>query len=440
VLVFFLVKEEENMQFTINQAELMSALNAGKASCKKRSKLEVINNVLIQAGSGEVCFTTTDLTMRITYRATDTVQITEEGEYTVNYNQLVDTVKVLPKQADITFRRTENAIEIDCSGRKFVKGMEAEEYPIWTTRTPGETYRKTVSEYEPDSRDPSGRGKTLVDNVYEYEVLETQTQRLSIPCELLMSILKKISHVAADDDSRPVLQAIFINLLDDRLTMVAADAFRFIVHEADVPFSGSWRHPVLIHAKYFVQIANVFPKNAGVEISTTFTTEKLLNKNREPIADAPPYSSMLEVCFSDSHVTVVYRPMEGTYYNYQKALNTIGTTRVVCDTADLLCAYQTVWPIARDASNITTLRIAGNMAYIEAKTTEQPEPTVHEMPVVTTGPDITLFLNCRYMLDFLKSTKAKGITIELSTPGCSVFLRPQNEATVYAVMPMSPNR
>ena len=66
-----------NMQFTINQAELMSALNAGKASCKKRSSLEAINNVLIQAGSGEVCFTTTDLTMRITYRATDTVQIVE---------------------------------------------------------------------------------------------------------------------------------------------------------------------------------------------------------------------------------------------------------------------------------------------------------------------------------------------------------------------------
>jgi len=148
----------------------------------------------------------------------------------------------------------------------------------------------------------------------------------------------------------------------------------------------------------------------------------------------------LSCFFVPSHFISSRTIGEEVYCNYQKELKTAYTTRVVCDTADLLCGYQTLWPTARDASNITTLRVVGNMAYIEAKGEEQPEPTVHEMPVVTTGPDISLFLNCRYMLDFLKATKAKVITIELSKPECSVLLRPQNEATVYAVMPMSPNR
>ena len=146
------------MQFTIKQVALMQALNAVKAVCKKRSTEAILSNVLIQVSEGFVYFTTTDLTMRITYTATDAVQVVEEGEYTADYLQLVDTIKGLPKRADITLRQQESTIELACSGRKFVRGTDAGDYPAWEpVRAPGETYTKTVREYEPD---PSG-GSTL---------------------------------------------------------------------------------------------------------------------------------------------------------------------------------------------------------------------------------------------------------------------------------------
>lgn len=430
------------MQFTINQAELMSALNAAKASCKGRFTLEILNNVLIEAREGAVSFTTTDLTMRVTFTAANTVKVTEEGTYTVNHKQLLDTVKVLPKRADIAIRKLEANIEITCSGRKFVRGMDAEEYPIWQQmRAPGETYTETKEEYEPDA---SGKGSTRTTNTYVYEVLKTQTQQVSLPRDLLVGMLSQVSYVAADDDSRPVFQAIFTDLKDDRLIMAASDAFRLVKHVADVPCAGSWEHAVLIDAKYFVQIAKLFPKDSGVEIAVLSTLERQLEKNGKEVAGAIPFLKTTQVRFATDTTVVYLRPTDGTYPNYTSALPTSHSTRVVCDTAELLSGYQTVWPVAKDSSNISKLRIEGGMAFIEASTEGQPEPTVHEVPTLVSGPDTHSILNCQYMLDFLKVTKTPEVAIELTRPERPVVLRPRNDGiggeTEYVVMPLSTNR
>ncbi|GCE31974.1 DNA polymerase III subunit beta [Dictyobacter alpinus] len=430
------------MQFTINQAELMSALGAVKAPCKGRFALEVLNNVLIEARDGVVSFTTTDLTMRVTFTAAHTVKVAEEGAYTVNYKQLFDTIKVLPKRADIAVRRLEGTVEITCSGRKFVRGIEAEEYPDWKpAHVPGETYTETREEYEPDS---SGNGSTRVTNTYKYEVLKTQIQQLCLPRNLLVGMLSQVAYVAADDDSRPVYRAIFTDLRDDRLTMVAADAFRLVKHVVDVPCAGSWEHAVLIDAKYFAQIGKLLPKDCGVDIEVLSTLEKVLEKNGKEEANTLPYLTISQVRFATDTTVVLLRPTEGTYPNYEGALPKSYSTRVVCDTAELLSGYQTIWPVAKDSSNIAKLRITGDTAFIEASAEEQPEPTVHEIPAIVSGPDTHALLNCQYMLDFLKATKASEVVIEMTTPARPVVARPcyegPGEQTIYIVMPMTPNR
>ena len=430
------------MQFTINQAELMSALTALRAACKGRCTLPILNNVLIEAGEGTVRFTTTDLTMRIIYTAANTVKVTEDGSYTVDFKHLLDTVRVLPKRADIAIRKLEGTIELTCSGRKFVRGMDAEVYPIWQhMRSPGETYTETKEEYEPDV---SGKGSTRKSNTYHYEVLKTQTQQVSLPRDLLVGMLSQVSYVAADDDSRPVLQAICTELKDDRLIMAAADAFRLVKHVVDVPCAGSWEHPVLIDAKYFVQVAKLLPKDSGMEIAALSTIERQLEKNGKEVVDAVPFLNMAQVRFATESTVVYLRPIAGTYPNYSNALPASYTSRVVCDTADLLSGYQTIWPVAKDSSNISKLRIEGGMAFVEASAEGQPEPTVHEVPALVSGPDTQSILNCQYMLDFLKVTRTPEVAIELTKPERPVVLHPRNDGsggeTEYVVMPMSTNR
>ena len=422
------------MQFTITQAELLSALTTLKAACKGRFTLPILNNVLIEVNKHTVRFTTTDLTMRIMYTA-NTVKVSEDGSYTVDFRQLLDTIKGLPRQADIAIRRVDGSIEIMCAGRKFVRGMDSEEYPIWQQmRSPGETYTEMKAEYE---------GSTCTTNTYDYEVLKTETQRLRIPRDLLMGMVSQVAYASAKDGPRPILQAICTELQDDRLLMVTGDSFRLVKHVVDVPCAGTWERPLLLDAKYVAQIAKLLPKGP-VEITALSTIERTRKKNGKEVVDAMPFLNMAQIHFKTASTVVSLRPITGTYPNYNDALPTSYRTRIVCKTTELLSGYQAIWPVARNADNVSTLRIEGGMTFVEASMEGQPKPTVHEVPALVSGPDTHMLLNCQYMLDFLKTTKALEVEIELATPGRPIVLRSRNdelgEQTEYVVMSMRTNR
>ncbi|GHP00632.1 DNA polymerase III subunit beta [Reticulibacter mediterranei] len=422
------------MQFTINQAEMMEALKTVK--CLGRSALPILNHVLIEAKEGTVIFTMTDLTMLVTFTAAVTVTVAEEGTYAVDYQQLLNTVKALPKKAEIVVQRLEGSIEIACAGRKFVRGMDAEDYPTGpTVRMAGDRYTETRDEFEVEKR---------TTNTYTYEVLETPLQQLCLPREQLATMLNQAAYAAAQDDSRPIFQAIYTELKEDTLTMVTADAFRLLKHGVEVPGAGSWEYPVLIPAKYFVHIVKLLPKECGVDIEVRFTCDKAVEKNGQAISDAPTLLKALQVCFTTETTTILLRPIEGTYPNYRGIVPKGWDTRLVCATAELLRGYQALLPVAKDASNITTLRVVEDKAWIEATAEGLPEPTVHEVSGGVTGPTVQTILNCQYMLAFLKATKAPEVAIELTSSARPVVARPlggvPGEETLYVVMPMSVNR
>lgn len=428
------------MQFAIKQEALLAALKAIKAPGKGRSSLPVLKHALIEARGEEVSFTTTDLSLRVSCTTTETVRVVAEGAHTAEYQQLLDTVKALPHGEELVVRQLEGSIEISCAGRKFVRGMSADEFPVWSpTRSPGERFTESRLEMIPN---PSGNDGTRVTNVYTYEVLSTHRQRVRLSRELLNMILTQVVYVAADDDARPVLQSVLVELEHDRLRMVAGDAFRVVQHIEEVP--GTWAQPVLLDARSFQQAAKLLPKGSEVEIEVVYTVSRLCEKNAQAVFDAPQHFHAAEARLTADTAVVYMRPTEGIYPNFTQTIPRNPTTRSKCDVAHLRSGYQAIWPVAKDAGNCTTLYLAGERLTIEAKTDEQPEPTVHEISAVTEGPDVHAILNCQYMLDFLKATTATHVVIGVTSPNRPVSVRPHMEEnageTVYVIMPMTRNR
>jgi DNA polymerase III sliding clamp (beta) subunit (PCNA family) len=427
------------MQFTINQSKLMQALNVIKAPCRSRFALEILNHALIQARAGAVSLTTTDLSLRITATVKEGANVIEEGEYTANYRQQADMVKGLPRNADITIRQQENALEVVCSGRKFVTGIDAEVYPNWVpVPAPGETYSANVREREPN-------GPEYVTNTYSYEVVGASTQQLCVSRDLLASLLSQVAYAAeAEEDLGPMYQSIFADLKGDLLTLVAAKRFCLAEHTTRIPGAGSWKHGVLLNAKSFVQIVKRFPKNSTLRIEVTLTREKCMKKNGKAVRNAKPFFNARQVRFTGENLLVSVHATAGTYPNYRTKFPAEWKTRAVCATADLLSGYQAVWPVAKDANNVTKLRIAGNIAFIEAQKENQPEPTVHEVPAKVAGPDAQILLNCQQVVDFLRATKAAKVAIEMTEhPGQMVLFRSNDGGegkTRYGVMPLTLNK
>src|SRR5262249_32785249 len=155
-------------------------------------------------------------------------------------------------------------------------------------------------------------------------------QQVHVPCKSLVDTLEQTAYAAADDNSRPVFQALFTHLQDDSLTMVAADSFRFVEHKVWLSGAGSWEYPVLIDAKSFVQIAKLLPKKWSIEILVASTASRLMNKDGATVFEAVPQRTNVEVRFTSEATTVLLRPMEGTYPNYQNSVPKAWTTRMVC--------------------------------------------------------------------------------------------------------------
>lgn len=428
------------MEFMISQGELTLALNKVKGICKGRSTLPILNNVLIEAEEDRVSFTTTDLTLRLTHTAKETVKVTEPGRYTVHCQKLVEIAKALPKGASITVRQNAGPVEVMCSGRKVVEGLDAEEYPLREPlRATGEVYELQREEYEPNG---SG-GSTRRTNTYRYEILDTGTQSLYVSGGRLVKMLNQVVY-ATEADGRPVLQGIHIELTNDRLALAAAGAYRFATHSITIAGAGSWKYPGLLDGKTFLQIARLLSKTADVMIEVAFTIERLVSKNGKESNETGTVLRMRQASIVSEDGTSAYlRPIEGSFPNYRSIIPKECQTRVVCETADFLSGCRAIWPVAKESSNLVTLRIAGNMVCIEARSEAQPEPTVHEMDALIAGPDITINLNCQYLLDVLKVTSAPEVAIELTGPKNPVLFLPRGEEegeTRHAMTAMHVNK
>lgn len=430
------------MEFTISQGELNLALTKVKGICKGRSALPILNNVLIEAEEGLVSFTTTDLTLRLTHVAKETVKVTEPGRYTVHCQKLVEIAKALPKGASITMRQNAGPFEVVCSGRKLVEGLDAEEYPLWKPlRATGEIFDVQREESE---QNPSGVSIQKT-NTYQYQVLETGIQSLYLSGDHLVKMLNQVVYAADTSGGRPILQGIYVELTHDQLILAAADAYRLATHTTTMAGAGSWKHPAIIDGKIFLQVARLLPKTAGVTIEVAFRVDRCLSKNGQESGETERNIRMVKVSIvSDDGTSACLRPIKGSFPNYRNIIPNDCQTRVVCETADLLSGCKAILPVAKEASNVSTLRIAGNMASIEARSEIQPEPTVHEMDALIAGPDISINLDCQYLLDFLKATSAPEVAIELTIPRRPALFLPRGEKaggeTRYVLMPMHINR
>ena len=101
----------------------------------------------------------------------------------------------------------------------------------------------------------------------EYPVAPTENvknrieaQTITLPVETLRKMVTLVQFAAADDDSRPVLTGISVQLKNDTLRMAAADAFRLAVISEKIEDLGSWDVDLLIPAKSLIAACKQLPK------------------------------------------------------------------------------------------------------------------------------------------------------------------------------------
>lgn len=382
------------MKITCKQQDLSRGLSIVSHAVSSRSTLPILANILLSTEQGRLKLSATNLEIGINCLIDADVQ--ENGTTTVPAKTFTDLVNSLRQgQVELSVSEESNDINVKSPGSNAnIKGMDPSEFPLIPSAEGGE---------EP----------------------------IILDAGLLKEMIAQVVFAAADDDSRPVLTGVLVEVANERLSFSAADAFRLALRMAPLPGHMTTHDSILVPARTLSELARILPSDGAVQMIVT--------PNRS------------QVLFHTDQVDLVSRLIEGTFPNVKNAIPKEHVTRAVVETKEFAAAVKTVTPFARDSSNITRIKLSGGSGTdgVEAgvgtltleSTAEDVGSNVSTINAAVDGPEQEIIFNVKYLTDVLAIMDTPEVALEVSSSARPGVVKPVSAAEyTYVIMPMSTNR
>jgi DNA polymerase III subunit beta len=366
------------MNLTIAKDQIIHGLQSVQNVVSTRTTLPILSNVLLEADGNRLKLTATDLD--VTVSCSVEAQIKKGGATTVPVKKLFGIVRELSTN--------EIEIEVDeknnCSiraGASFYKvnGLAAEEYP------------------------PMPKFK--------------DEKKVSLKQETVKSMMRKTSFAISTDESRYVLNGIFMSLKDHKLTMVATDGRRLALVDEEVDVTEQSQGEFIVPAKAVNELNRLLQGTGELEIRYSD------NQAAFNLKDDKGFS-----------ILIISKLIEGNYPNYRQVIPGDAKERVSLVREEFLHALRRAEIMTSEKSNSVKLTFSKNNLAITANSPEVGEAR-ESIAVNYKGKDMAIAFNPKYMIDPLTALAEDEVFFELIdelSPGVLKI----NGPFLYVVMPM----
>ncbi len=379
------------MKITCKQQDLSRGLSVVSHAVSSRSTLPILANILLSTDNGRLRLYATNLEIGI--NCWIDAEVHEEGTTTVPAKLITDLVNSLPQASvDIVVPEDSHTMSIkSMRSSANIKGMDPSEFPL--------------------SPNTEGSDPAVV-----------------VDAAQLKEMIAEVAFAAADDDSRPVLTGVLVQVSTGKMTFAAADAFRLAVRVSGLPDDSVLRNDILIPARTLTELSRILPSEGSVQMIVT--------PNRS------------QVLFHTENIDLLSRLIEGTFPNFRQIIPKEHTTRAVVETKEFAAAVKSVAPFARDSSNIARIKINGGggngiepgALTIEA-TAEDVGNNVSIINAAVDGPEQQIIFNVKYLAEVLAVLDTPEVAIEVTSASRPGVVRPVSSTDyTYVIMPMSTNR
>jgi DNA polymerase-3 subunit beta len=362
------------MKLNIKKAELLDGLQKASSIIGTKSTLPVLSNVLLDAKSGMLTLTTTDLEVRITINVD--AEVETPGVTTLPAKTFLSIIRSLPGstvdlESDDTHHMSITA------GRSFYRllGLPPDDFPL--------------------------------------PIEFTAVRSFSLKQSDLTRTLERISYAASTDDSRKSLSGILFSLKENAFTVVATDGKRLALVERSVDgFTGTDGQSIL-PAKGALEIQRVFAGGDG-EAVVELGEEQVVIK-----AGGTILSSKL---------------VEGNYPDYRKVIPTSFTRKIELPSEEFSAALQRMSIVVSESSAYVKLTFADNKIEMKAASTEVGEGS-ESVPIEYTGPEIVVSFNPIYVLAPFRHLDADKVVLQMND-GYNPVALSCGDGFLYVIMPM----
>jgi DNA polymerase III subunit beta len=366
------------MNLTIAKDQIIAGLQAVQNVVSTRTTLPILSNVLLRAADGKVEFTATDLD--VTVACSVEAKVAKPGATTVPVKKLFGIVREL-NGGEIEIETDEKNVTSIRSGSSYFKihGLAAEEFP-------------PLPKFKDD-------------------------KKVGLQQETVRAMLKKTSFAVSTDESRYVLNGIFISLKDGKMTLVATDGRRLALVDEEVEISEKSAGEFIVPAKAINELNRLLQDKGEVELK--------FGENQASFAlkDDKGFSVLL-----------ITKLIEGNYPNYRQVIPGEAKERIPINREELLQALRRAEIMTSEKANSVKMTFGKNQLAITANSPEVGEAR-ETLAVNYKGKEMAIAFNPRYLIDPLAALSEDEVFIELIdelSPGVLKI----NGPFLYVVMPM----
>ena len=367
------------MKFSVSSSDLLKQLQLANGAIGSNPVLPILEDFLFTIHENKLTIAATDLETSIT--TTLEVMSDGDGSVAVPAKILVDTLKALPQQP-VTFSVNEDnfAIEITSAYGKYkLAGENGADFP-------------TVPQADEEAS-------------------------ITIPAHTLSQGINKTLFATSNDELRPAMTGVYIQIGDNKLTFVATDAHK-LVRYAFMDIATSMDTAFIIPKKALNLLKNSLPQNDEVKVS--------YNK--------------ANAFFSFGQVNMVCRLIDARYPDYNAVIPIDNPNQVVVNRSDFQNSMKRIAIYANKTTNQVVLNITDKSLTISAQDLDFSNEATEQLSCTFEGEPMTIGFNAKFLVEMLGVMEGDEVKIDLSTPTRAGIMRPTDpidgEDILMLVMPV----
>ena len=372
------------MKFIVSSTGLFSRLQAISRVINSKNSLPILDCFLLELTDGTLSITASDSETTLS-TFIEANEYDADGRFAVNSKTILEALKEIPEQP-LTFEVSES-MEIVVkyqNGKYSLMGQNADEYP-------------------------------------QSANLGSNAVHVSLGVEVLMNGINRSLFATADDELRPVMNGIYLDITTEDITFVASDGHK-LVRNKSYKARGNEKAAFILPKKPATLLKNLLPKETG-DVQIDFDDRNAM--------------------FTLENYSMTCRLIEGRYPNYNSVIPQNNPHRATIDRAAFVSGLKRVSVFSSAASSLIKLRLDMNTIQISGQDIDFSTSAEETLMCQYEGNQMSIGFKSTFLIDILNNISSQEVVMELADPSRAGVIVPveqnEDEDLLMLLMPMMLN-
>ncbi len=372
------------MKFIVNSSYLLKQLSNINGVITTNPVVPILENFLFEIDKTSLTVTASDLQTSMITEIT--IESKEKGSIAVPARILLDTLKNLPDQP-VTFSIDESTYSIEISS-------------------------------------DNGRYKLAGENATDFPKVPSVSNDFSaaISSEVLSRAVNNTIFATSNDELRPAMTGVYVNLGEKNTTFVATDGHRLVRYRRTDIKSDNGNSIII-------------PRKALNLLKATLPTEN---------TDVSIDFNMSNAFFKFGNIRMICRLIDERFPDYENVIPSQNPIKMTISRTDLLGSLKRISIYANKTTHQVRLKITGSELQVSAEDLDFSNEANERLSCEHEGEDIEIGFNAKFLIEMLTNLDTDQIRLNMSAPNKAGVIIPaekeKGEDILMLVMPVMLNQ